>query len=463
MFCFDPATDKIKPTGRPHRGLRREGRRRRSPRARATSTSSSQGGKLYFATHIGYYSIIDGMEKMGIPPAGWKPYPGRPLPLLRHDDRQVRGLGHGPARRGHPHHDHGHQARPALSASPGPPATSSATTWRRRSLKDFGPVSGEGENGKGANYRTICRSIAVDPADGSRLLHHRRRRHPPLPLRPRRHRDRRGRRHEEGLLRPLRPDLARAHGLQLAADLLVRAGEGDLRRPRQLRLPVPLRPAACRTSKCSTASPREPSQRSGMFDQFSYGYLGFTLGPDGRTLYYLTGGPIYVDGKRARRQGQDRHGRSQGPRRPAPGHLRHSRPASTPTTAPIFFENGQRPLYVNSIAVARTAPCTRCRASRRTARRAPTCFRVPRPVHEVACLVARASRPRTAGRRPATHKGKMPSPCCDEGRRLRRMGFRPCGWFGIGNKDSSKRAWRCVGEQDRPVSHERMLSRSSQL
>ena len=33
-------------------------------------------GKLYFATHIGYYSIIDGMEKTGMPPPGWKPYPG---------------------------------------------------------------------------------------------------------------------------------------------------------------------------------------------------------------------------------------------------------------------------------------------------------------------------------------------------------------------------------------------------
>ena len=42
----------------------------------------------------------------------------------------------------------------------------------------------------------------------------------------------------------------------------------------------------------------EPSQRAGMYDQFSYGYLGFTLGPDGRTIYYLTGGPVYVDGRR---------------------------------------------------------------------------------------------------------------------------------------------------------------------
>jgi hypothetical protein len=42
----------------------------------------------------------------------------------------------------------------------------------------------------------------------------------------------------------------------------------------------------------------EPSKRSGMFDQFSYGYLGFQPGPDCETIYYLTGGPIYMDGKR---------------------------------------------------------------------------------------------------------------------------------------------------------------------
>ena len=26
------------------------------------------GKKLYFATHVGYYSIIDDMEKLGVPP-----------------------------------------------------------------------------------------------------------------------------------------------------------------------------------------------------------------------------------------------------------------------------------------------------------------------------------------------------------------------------------------------------------
>src|SRR3546814_8174889 len=41
-----------------------------------------------------------------------------------------------------------------------------------------------------------------------------------------------------------------------------------------------------------------PSRRSGMFDQFSYGYLGYQLGPDGQTIYYLTGAPVFIDGKR---------------------------------------------------------------------------------------------------------------------------------------------------------------------
>ena len=49
-----------------------------------------------------------------------------------------------------------------------------------------------------------------------------------------------------------------------------------------------------------------------MFDQFSYGYLGFTLGPDGRTLYYLTGGPVYVGGKRVAGKSKTAMGESKG-------------------------------------------------------------------------------------------------------------------------------------------------------
>ena len=47
----------------------------------------------------------------------------------------------------------------------------------------------EGENGKGATYRTICRSMAVDPDDGSVYFTTGDGAISPLPLRPGRDRD----------------------------------------------------------------------------------------------------------------------------------------------------------------------------------------------------------------------------------------------------------------------------------
>ena len=93
----------------------------------------------------------------------------------------------------------------------------------------------------------------------------------------------------------------------------------------------------------------EPSRRRGMFDQFSYGYLGFTLGPDGRTLYYLTGGPI---------EGTPRMARSEEIARGAAKaeedlHLvTYDIPTRTlKDHGAVFFEDGGRPTYVNAIAV----------------------------------------------------------------------------------------------------------------
>ena len=87
-----------------------------------------------------------------------------------------------------------------------------------------------------------------------------------------------------------------------------------------------------------------------MYDQFSYGYLGFTLGPDKRTIYYLTGGPVYLDGKRVRGKEGTAKGESKGEENlhlitwdiPAGRYTDHG---------PVFYENGERPAYVNSIAV----------------------------------------------------------------------------------------------------------------
>ena len=93
-----------------------------------------------------------------------------------------------------------------------------------------------------------------------------------------------------------------------------------------------------------------PSKLTGMGDQFSYGYLGFKLGPDGRTIYYLTGGPIYIDGKRVKGATSTAKGEAKG--------LEdlHLITYDIPTGkcldhGAVFYQDGQRPLYVNSIAI----------------------------------------------------------------------------------------------------------------
>ncbi len=94
----------------------------------------------------------------------------------------------------------------------------------------------------------------------------------------------------------------------------------------------------------------EPSQRSGMFDQFSYGYLGFTLAPGSETIYYLTGGPVFENGHRVKGKDSTAKGESKGREN------LHLITWDIPTRrytdhGPIQFANGQRPTGVNSIAV----------------------------------------------------------------------------------------------------------------
>ena len=94
----------------------------------------------------------------------------------------------------------------------------------------------------------------------------------------------------------------------------------------------------------------EPSKRSGMFDQFSYGYLGFGLGPDRKTIHYLTGAPIYIDGKRLAGKSSTAMGEAKGLE---DLHLVTYDLETLHYTdqGAVFYPNHQRPLYVNALTV----------------------------------------------------------------------------------------------------------------
>lgn len=349
MYSFDPATNEIK-----HLGDLTEvsGEKGKNVIAQGKSHVNfvESNGKLYFATHIGYYSIIDGMEKMGIPPKGWKPYVGGHLLSYDMKTGQFEDLAIAERGEGILTMNLDTQ-RGRIYGLTWPIGEFFRYDLAKKEMKNFGPFFLKGENGKGATYRTICRSIAIDPRDGAAYFSN-----------------------GEGALNRYRYDtdtVEKVAGDDLKKDyfgLYDPTSAGHMAYNwRQVVWYAPdnmvygvhgnsgylfrFDPKAERVDVLDRIT-SEPSQRSGMFDQFSYGYLGFTLGPDGRTLYYLTGGPVYVDGKRVRGKDSTARGESKGQENL---HLiTYDIPAMKYTDhGPIFFENGDRPAYVNSIAVGK--------------------------------------------------------------------------------------------------------------
>ena len=348
-FCYDPATDRIEHVGDVTEGCGEKGTRT-IVQGKSHVTFAERAGKLYFATHVGWYSIIDGMEKIGIPPEGWKPYPGGHFLAYDMKSKKFEDLGKAPRGEGILTMTMDTQ-RGRLYGLTWPAGRFLRYDLAKKELKDLGPISREGENGKGEQYRTLCRSFVVDPHDGSvyytvgdgeifRYLY-----------------DRDAievvagddmRKDYLGLYDPTSAGHMAYNWRQTVWYEPEKAVYGVHGNSGYLFRFDPRGPEVQIVDRITSL----PSQRSGMFDQFSYGYLGFTLGPDGKTLYYLTGGPIYVDGKRLAGKSKTAMGESKGLENL---HLiTYDIPARKYTDhGPIFYEDGRRPYYVNSIAVGK--------------------------------------------------------------------------------------------------------------
>jgi hypothetical protein len=306
------------------------------------------GGKLYFATHLGYYSIINGMEKTGLPSGDYKAYRGGHLLAFDMRTKTFEDLGPGP-------HNEGiitmnmDTTRGLIYGLSWPTGYLFRYDVGRKELKDLGPAMGRGEDGMGEDFRVVCRSLAIDPDNGTVYFTN-----------------------AEGQIKCLKPGqdaVETVEGEDMRKDYFgtydiftsgsmaynwrqvfwyspekkiygVHGNSGYLFRfdPAVPRLEVLERLTSV------------PSKLTGMGDQFSYGYLGFKLGPDGRTIYYLTGGPVYIDGKRVMGATSTAKGEAKGLEDlhlitydiPTGKYLDHG---------VVFYPDGQRPLYVNSIAI----------------------------------------------------------------------------------------------------------------
>lgn len=307
-------------------------------------------GKLYFATHVGFYEMINGMECLPVTaPQGYKLYPGGHFLDYDLHSGKFEDLGIVPNGEG------------VLTMVMDTTRNQIfAITWPRGyfihfdvntgKLVNAGLVSENGEAGKvGKDYRVLCRSMFVDPRDG--VVYYST---------------------ADGDIYNYNPKtnlLSKVDGVDLRLDYF---GKYDPTRPGSMGYNwrsivwYPKEQVAYgvhgnsgylfkfdpRNKKIEIVDriTSEPSRKSGMFDQFSYGYLGFILGPDNETLYYLTGGPIYKDGKRVKGVDEIAMGAARGLENlhlvtyhiPSGKYIDHG---------PIFYKDGSRPTYVNSIAI----------------------------------------------------------------------------------------------------------------
>jgi hypothetical protein len=305
-------------------------------------------GKLYFSTHLGYYSIIDGMEMPGVPKGDYKKYRGGHLVVFDPETKKAESLCLSPNGEG--------ILTTTMDTERG---IIYAITWptgdffrydvEKKQLTNFGPYSGAAESKGGQSYRVICRSIAVNPADGTAYLTNAEGDILQLKLG--------GDKLEKIAGDNMKKDYFGKYEVSTAGSMAYNWRQTFWYKPENKIYGVhgnsgylfSFDPKAERIEVLDRLT-SIPSQLSGMFDQFSFGYLGFQLGPDGRTVYYLTGGPIYENGKRVTGEEAISRGAARGLE---DLHLiTYDIPTKKYTDhGAIFYENGDRPLYVNSIAV----------------------------------------------------------------------------------------------------------------
>jgi hypothetical protein len=113
-----------------------------------------------------------------------------------------------------------------------------------------------------------------------------------------------------------------------------------------------------------------------MYDGFRYGYLGFALGPDQRTLYYLTGGPLAPGEKPA----------ATSPSNKGVENL-HLVTYDIPTShfvdhGAVFLPDGSRPMGVHSLDVGPDGTVYAVARINRNGQRVPDLISIgPRSVH----------------------------------------------------------------------------------
>ena len=247
-------------------------------------------GKLYFSTHLGYYAHVEGRETTAAAPEGYKPYPGGHFLAYDMATKKYTDLAIAPHGEGIITFNMDTQ-RQRLYGITWPTGHFLTYDLKTKQQKDLGTLFLGGETGApGSTYGSVCRRIVIDPRDGNAYFST-----------------------PDGVLHRYdyaAETISTVAGITLAKDYF---GQQD---PKQHGMAYNWRAALWmphenviyaingRSGYLFRVDPKAPSvevldrltslpsKKSGNDDKFDYGYLGLVLGPDGHTLYYMTGAPL---------------------------------------------------------------------------------------------------------------------------------------------------------------------------
>ena len=255
------------------------------PQGKSHSQYFEHEGKLYLATHYGYYKPSSNKEEPAETPPGYRPYPGGHFLAYDMASGELEELGKAMAGEG--------IITMAMDARRG---RLYGLTWPRGHfiyydlaegrMRDLGPVSRGGEIGDGEEYFCLCRTLGVYPEDGSVYFTN-----PDGEIKRYRYED----------------DAVESIGVSLKLDVF---GHWDPHTPghqgynwrkvlwhaeRERFYAVHGRSGFLFSFDPKTGAVEvieritaDELRRSGRFEPFRYGYLSLALGPDGDTIYYLT-------------------------------------------------------------------------------------------------------------------------------------------------------------------------------
>lgn len=349
MYAYDPATESATHVG-DLTEICGEENGKAIPQGKSHVRFHEADGKLYFSTHVGFYQLIDGMDRLPVSaPEGYELYPGGHILSYDLSTGTFERLARLPNGEGMVSMTMD-KARKQIYGISWPTGRFFHYDVNSGILKNLEKISGNGEAGTpGDDFRTLCRSLVVDPRDGTVYFSI-----------------------AEGDVLSYNPEKGRIEKLDEVDLRIDYFGKYDPKRPGSMGYNwrkifwhekenvaygvhgnsgylFRFDPVA-RQVEIVDRITSLPSKKSGMFDQFSYGYLGFILGPDGDTIYYLTGAPFYKEGRRVKGEEQIAKGAAKGIENL---HLISFTLSSGTHTdhGSIVYEDGTIPTYVNSIAI----------------------------------------------------------------------------------------------------------------